>query len=248
VTEIKTDKKPLAGKVAIVTGASRGVGKAISIQLAQNGATVLLAATNPDKLQETAQLITSAGGTAESIVTDLRDETSIKRLVAAAAQRFGRLDILVNNAGVAYAGPIEDTATEQWDRCHSVNARGAFILCREALALLKKAKKAYIINIGSVVSVKGYPLQTAYTASKHALRGFTIALAEELKNTTIRVHIICPGGVATDMVGQTRPDLKQADLMQPGEIAELVVYLVTHEGNAVIDEVHIRRAGSGPWF
>ena len=248
MTEIKTDKKTLAGKVAIVTGASRGVGKAISIQLAQNGATVLLAATNPQKLQETAQLIAAEGGRAESIVTDLRDETSIKRLVAAAAERFGRLDILVNNAGVAYAGPIEDTATEQWDRCHSVNARGAFILCREALALLKKAKKAYIINIGSVVSVKGYPLQTAYTASKHALRGFTIALAEELKNTTIRVHIICPGGVATDMVGQTRPDLKQADLMQPGEIAELVVYLVTHEGNAVIDEVHIRRAGSGPWF
>ncbi|HUV41393.1 MAG TPA: SDR family NAD(P)-dependent oxidoreductase, partial [Sedimentisphaerales bacterium] len=168
MTEIKTDKKTLAGKVAIVTGASRGVGKAISIQLAQNGATVLLAATNPQKLQETAQLIAAEGGRAESIVTDLRDETSIKRLVAAAAERFGRLDILVNNAGVAYAGPIEDTATEQWDRCHSVNARGAFILCREALALLKKAKKAYIINIGSVVSVKGYPLQTAYTASKHA--------------------------------------------------------------------------------
>ena len=234
--------------MALVTGASRGIGRAISIQLAQNGANILLAATNREKLEETAQLIAAEGGKVETVVTDLRNETSIKNLVDVTAERFGRLDILVNNAGVAYAGPIEDTTSQQWDRCHSVNARGAFILCREALALLKEAKKAYIVNIGSVVSVKGYPLQTAYTASKHALRGFTIALAEELKNTNVRVHIICPGGVATDMVGQTRPDLKKADLMQPGEIAELVVYLVTHEGNAVIDEVHIRRAASGPWF
>ena len=248
MSKISADKKKLAGKAALVTGASRGIGRAISIQLAQNGASILLAATNRQKLQETAQLITAAGGRVENVATDLRDETSIKRLVAAAAEQFGRLDILVNNAGVGYAGPIEDTTSQQWDRCHSINARGAFILCREALALLKKAKKAYIVNIGSVVGVKGYPLQTAYTASKHALRGFTIAMAEELRNTNIRVHIICPGGVATDMVGQTRPDLKKADLMQPEEIAELVVYLVTHEGNAVIDELHVRRAGSGPWF
>jgi len=129
-----------------------------------------------------------------------------------------------------------------------VNARAPFILCREALPLLKKAKAGYIINIASVVGVKGYPLQSAYTSSKHALRGMTISLAEELRGSNIRVHLLCPGGVDTDLVQKVRPDIKKDELIQPEEIAELVLYLVTHKGNAVIDELHIRRAASTPWF
>jgi 3-oxoacyl-[acyl-carrier protein] reductase len=98
------------------------------------------------------------------------------------------------------------------------------------------------------VGVKGYACQTAYTASKHALRGMSIALAEELKSENIRVHVICPGGVATDMVNEVRPDIKPDELIAPDEIAELVLYLVTHRGNAVVDEIHVRRASAGPWF
>jgi len=113
---------------------------------------------------------------------------------------------------------------------------------------LKKAEAAYIINIASVVGVKGYPLQSAYTASKHALRGMTMSLAEELADSNVRVHLLCPGGVDTDLIKKVRPDIKKDELMQPDEIAELVVYLVTHKGNAVIDELHIRRAASKPWF
>jgi len=244
--------KRLVEKVAIVTGASRGIGRAISIALAKEAATVVLAARSIGKLQETAQQVTEAGGKAEIVTTNLAEEESIKNLVKITDEKFSRLNILVNNAGVTHSSKLQETKTEDWDRCFRVNARGPFILCREALPLLKKAEAAYIVNIASVVGVKGYPLQSAYTASKHALRGMTISLAEELSkepdSSNIRVHLLCPGGVDTELVQKVRPDIEKEDLMQPEEIAELVVYLVTHKGNAVIDELHIRRAASSPWF
>ncbi|HIJ52587.1 MAG TPA: SDR family oxidoreductase [Planctomycetes bacterium] len=241
-------EKRLTGKVAIVTGASRGIGRAISVALAKEAATIVLTARAIDKLKETAEQVTAVGGKAHIIPAELTDEQSIKDLVRATGERFSRLDILVNNAGITHSSKLEETATEDWDRCHNVNARAPFILCREALPLLKKSEAAYIINIASVVGVKGYPSQSAYTASKHALRGMTISLSEELKGSNIRVHLLCPGGVDTDLVQKVRPDIKKQDLMQPEEIAELVLYLVTHKGNAVIDELHIRRAASTPWF
>jgi len=238
----------LAGKVALVTGASRGIGRAISTALAKENATVVLAARSGEKLKDTANLVTQAGGNAEIVVTDLADEQAVKNLVKVTTERFARLDILVNNAGVTHSAALQETKTADWDRCFQVNARAPFILCREALPLLRKAESAYIINIASVVGVKGYPLQSAYTASKHALRGMTISLAEELKGSNIHVHLLCPGGVDTELVQKVRPDIKKQDLIQPEEIAELVLYLVTHKGNAVIDELHIRRAASSPWF
>ena len=240
--------KQLASKVAIVTGASRGIGRAISVALAQEAATVVLAARSIRKLQETADQVTKAGGKAEIVVTELTEEESIKNLVKVTNEKFSRLDILVNNAGVTHSAKLEETATEDWEHCMQVNVRAPFILCREALRLLKKSQAGYIINIASVVGVKGYPLQSAYTSSKHALRGMTISLAEELKGSNIRVHLLCPGGVDTELVQKVRPDIKKDELMQPEEIAELVLYLVTHKGNAVIDELHIRRATSTPWF
>ena len=240
--------KQLALKVAIVTGASRGIGKAISIALAKEAATVVLAARSIEKLLQTADKIAEVGGNAEIVVTELTEEESIKNLIKTANEKFNRLDILVNNAGVTHSAKLENTATEDWQRCMSINARAPFILCREALPLLKKSESAYIINIASVVGVKGYPLQSTYTSSKHALRGMTISLAEELKGSNIRVHLLCPGGVDTDMVGSVRPDIPKNELIQPEEIAELILYLVTHKGNAVIDELHIRRATSTPWF
>jgi len=240
--------KQLAGKVAIVTGASRGIGRAISAALAKEAATVVLAARSIRKLQETADQVTHAGGKAEIVVTDLAEEEAIKNLVKVTGEKFGRLDILVNNAGVTHSAKLEETATEDWERCIWVNARAPFILCREALPMLRKAETGYIVNIASVVGVKGHPLQSAYTASKHALRGMTISLAEELRGSNVRIHLLCPGGVDTELIKMLRPDIKKDDLMQPDEIAELVLYLVTHKGNAVIDELHIRRAASTPWF
>lgn len=238
----------LAGKVAIVTGASRGIGRAISFSLAQEAATVVLAARSIIELQKTADNVSKAGGKAEIVTTELTNEDSIKNLVRITGEKFGRLDILVNNAGITHSAKLEETTTQDWERCLWVNARAPFILCREALRLLRQSNPAYIINIASVVGVKGYPSQSAYTASKHALRGMTLSLAEELRDSSVRVHLLCPGGVDTGMVDNVRPDIKKEDLIGPDEIAELVLYLVTHKGNAVLDELHIRRKAAAPWF
>ena len=240
--------KRLVDKVALVTGASRGIGRAISVALGAEGATVVAAARSVEKLNETARLVADAGGAAEVMCVELSDEDSIKGLVSAVGEKYGRLDVLVNNAGVTHSANLKETQTEDWDRLFAVNSRAPFILTREALGLLEKSARGYIVNIASVVGVKGYPQQSAYTASKHALRGMTMSLAEELRGSGIRVHLICPGGVDTEMVSRVRPDIKKDELMKAEEIAELVVYLVTHKGNAVVDELHIRRASSGPWF
>ena len=238
----------LAGKVAIVTGASRGIGRAISVALAQETATIVLAARSIQELQNTAEQVKKAGGVAHIIHVELTEEQSIRNLVQVTGEKLGRLDVLVNNAGVTHSAELEQTSTDDWQRCISINARAPFILCREALPLLKKSQAAHIINIASVVGIKGYPLQSAYTASKHALRGMTISLAEELRGSNIRVHLLCPGGVDTDMVDRVRPDIAKDELIKPQEIAELVLYLVTHKGNAVMDELRIRRATSPPWY
>ncbi len=238
----------LKGKVAIVTGASRGIGRAVSNSLAQEAATVVLAARSIPELRNTAEMVQKAGGKAEIVVTELTEEDSIRNLVKVTGETFGRLDILVNNAGITHSAKLEETSTKDWERCLWVNARAPFILCREALRLLRKSDQAYIINIASVVGVKGYPMQSAYTASKHALRGMSISLAEELRGSSVRVHVLCPGGVDTELVEKVRPDIKKGDLIGSNEIAELVLYLVTHKGNAVLDELHIRRAASTPWF
>ncbi len=238
----------LAGKVAIVTGASRGIGRAISVALAQENATIVIAARSIQQLQITAEQVKKAGGKARTVLVELTEEQSIRNLIQVTGEKLGRLDILVNNAGVTHSAELEQTSTDDWQRCISINARAPFILCREALPLLKKSQAAHIINIASVVGIKGYPLQSAYTASKHALRGMTISLAEELRGSNIRVHLLCPGGVDTDMVDRVRPDIAKDELIKPQEIAELVLYLVTHKGNAVMDELRIRRATSAPWF
>jgi 3-oxoacyl-[acyl-carrier protein] reductase len=218
------------------------------VALAQEASTIVLAARSIQQLQITAEQVTKAGGEARIVRVELTEEQSIRNLIQVTGEKLGRLDILVNNAGVTHSAPLEQTSTEDWQRCISINARAPFILCREALPLLKKSQAAHIINIASVVGVKGYPLQSAYTASKHALRGMTISLAEELRGSNIRVHLLCPGGVDTDMVDSVRPDIARDELIKPQEIAELVLYLVTHKGNAVVDELRIRRATSSPWF
>lgn len=238
----------LADKVALVTGGSRGIGFEIASALANEGARVVIAARDEAKLKAAAEKIKQAGGKAEIFAADMQSEDAIKGLVEFVKSKFGRLDILVNNAGVGYANLIEDISTAEWDMCMNVNARGPFILCRESLALLKKAQRGFIINMSSVVGVKGYERQCAYGASKHAIRGMSMALAEELAGTNVRVHVICPGAVNTEMVTGVRPDIRAKELIEPAEIAEMVLYLVTHKGNAVIDELHIRRATSEPWF
>jgi len=241
--------RSLENKTAVVTGASKGIGKAIALELVRSGANVVLAARTRERLEQVAKELGKVGsGLVLVAPTDLTREESVKNLVATVEQECGRLDILVNNAGQTLSRTLEETTCEDWDQVIATNARSAFLLCRESLGMLRQAQPGYIVNISSVVGVKGYPRQIAYTASKHAMRGMSIAMAEELREDNIRVHVICPGGVLTEMVDSVRPDIKKDELILPEEIAELVRYLVTHEGKGVVDEIRIRRETSGPWF
>lgn len=237
----------LHGKTAIVTGAGRGIGRAVAIALAGAGVRTALAARTESELRAVQREIEIRGGEALPVPTDLCHEENIAALVSTTVRELGGLDIVVNNAGIGMFGPLAATPTADWDRIMAINARAPFILCREAIVHLRRRDTAFIVNIGSVVSVKGYVDQAAYSASKHALLGMSKSLARELQRDGIRVHVLCPGGVDTELVSRARPDLDRSVLMKPEEIADIVMFLVRCRGNAVIDQIDIRRATSTPW-
>lgn len=240
-------KHHLTGRVALITGASRGIGRAIACMLAGQGVKLVITARSVEDLNETKEKIIALGGEALDYPMDLADITAPAQLVAKTVDHYGGLDILINNAGVGIPNSIEDTTLKQWDLHMALNARAPFLLCKEAIPHLRKSSIPTIINIASVVGTKGYINQGAYTASKHALVGFSKVLAKEVFEDGIRVHIISPGGVATDMVTNTRPDLDLSILMSPEEIADIVWFLLTHRGNSVIDEINVRRYSKMPW-
>ena len=238
----------LNGKVAIITGGSRGIGKTIALALAAQDVTVALVARSEERLLHVKQEIEEAGGKALTIVADLLDSESPQQIVEQTLQDCGRLDILINNAGIVLSRSLAETSVEEWDRLMALNARAPFLLCKAALPSLKASGAGTIIQISSVIGEKAYVMQGAYTASKHALMGMSKVLAQEVQADNIRVHTLLPGGVATEMVAEVRPDIKAEDLIQPEDLAEIVVFLLTHRGNAVVDSVKIRRAVSAPWF
>lgn len=239
--------QPLKEKVALVTGAGRGIGRSIALSLARHGASVALAARSQADLAAVQAEIEAFGGQAVCLPADVSVEAEAIGLVGRAAARWDRLDILVNNAGVVLGKPLLETTTAEWDQVMAVNARAPFILCRAAIPYLRRQDISFIINIASVVAAKGYANQAVYGASKHALLGMSKALAKEVHQDGIRVHVVSPGGVDTDQLGLARPELDRAVLMQPDEIADIVLFLVTRRGNAVIDEINLRRAASTPW-
>ncbi|PMQ00799.1 MAG: 3-oxoacyl-ACP reductase [Dictyoglomus sp. NZ13-RE01] len=237
----------LKGKVALITGASRGIGKAISKALAQEGVNLAINSRAEESLLILKNELSIYNIDILICPFDLRDPKAPKILIEKVVEHFGGLDILINNAGIALAKSIMDTTEEEWDEIMAVNARAPFFLSKYAIPYLKKSDIPTIINISSVVGTKGYVNQGAYTASKHALMGFTKVLAQEVHEDGIRVHVISPGGVATDLVTIMRPDLDPSTLIKPEEIAEVVLFLLKHRGNAVIDEINIRRAQNPPW-
>jgi 3-oxoacyl-[acyl-carrier protein] reductase len=240
-------KGPLEGRVALVTGAGRGIGRCIALTLARNGARVALASRTPSELETVRTEIEERGGEAASFQADVTIESEVLSLVQRTMDGFGRLDILVNNAGMGIFKPLVDTTASEWDQIMAANARGPFLLCRAAVPYLRRQPRSTIVNIASVVAIKGYANQAAYAASKHALYGMSKALAREVQTDGIRVHVISPGGVDTELSARARPDLDRSGLMQPQEIADIVLFLVTREGAAVIDEINVRRETATPW-
>ncbi|MDC7124923.1 MAG: SDR family NAD(P)-dependent oxidoreductase [Spirochaetales bacterium] len=239
-------------KTAIITGASRGIGRAIARSLAELGCDLFLTGRNEEELYKTRELILSQPGakTDNKIVIYPRDLTeleSIDNLFVAFEKSFNNLDILVNNAGIAYSRVFGEYNIDDWNRVMNINARAPFFLMQKAVPFLEKADPGFIINICSVVSQKGYAEQSLYTASKHALYGITKAVAKDLQNKNIRVHAILPGGVDTDMVKAVRPDIDTSEMITPEEIAETITFLLKMNGNAVIDEISIRRKTKLPW-
>ena len=227
--------------VALVTGASRGIGKTIALELASLGYDLALVARDADALAGVIASLPEACGNALALPADLAQEESYEEVVGETVAQLGGLDVLVNCAGLSLAGPFEEVSPEEWDRIFAVNAKAPFFLCKAALPHLRKSEKPIVINIASVVGFKGYIHQSVYASSKHALTGFTKVFAKEVQPYGIRVHLINPGGVATEMVTRMRPDIDPDELIQPEEIAEIVRFLVTKKGKGTIDQFYIRR-------
>ena len=233
--------------VALVTGASRGIGRAISLRMAKEGFDVALAARTESALAEAARACEAAGAKTLAARTDVSREEDVLGLFARVREAFGRLDLLVNNAGVGVYKPIAETTLADWELMMGVNLRGTFLCSREAMKAMLAARRGTIVNIASVVGLKGYPNQGAYTASKHGIVGLSKVLAEEGLAAGIRVHVICPGGVATDMASMARPDIRPEELLRQEDVADLVAYLVKLPPRAMVDLVHLRRATSKPF-
>lgn len=233
-------------KSILVTGASGGIGRAICQRLAK-GNRIAMAGRNRRQLNETAKLVEQSGGEAYAIEVDLSLEEAPEYLIAEATAQLGALDILINNAGAAIQHKAEDSSMADWNYLFNINARAAFFICLKALPYLKQSKSPQVVNISSVTGRIAYPYQSIYSASKHALHGWTKALAKEWKSYGIRIHLLAPGGVATPMVRTMRPDLDESGLIQPDEIADIIHFLIERKGSAELGEINIRRANSDPW-
>ncbi|MDP4133563.1 MAG: SDR family oxidoreductase [Bacillota bacterium] len=239
-------KSDLRGKVCLITGAGQGIGRAIALELAKEGVNLVICGRNIDKLRETQNLV-SGFSKCYILEGDLLDENYRRECIPKAANCFGGLDILINNAGIAQSRKFEEITEKEYDLIMETNAKVPFMLCQAALPYLRNSNCPTIINIASVTAHKGYPLQSVYSASKHALLGFTKSLANEVYTEGIRVHAVSPGGVYTDMIKISRPDLSSEGMIMPEDVADAVLYLLLHRGNAVTDEIQIHRSGKAPF-
>ena len=236
--------KRLAYKVAIVTGSSSGIGKAIALQFAEEGARVVVAARRKTLCEKTVAQILKRGGDAKAIQADVTEESQVKRLIAEAVKHFGRLDILVNNAGIGGGGRIAETTTEMFDRVMNTNLRGTFFCCREGFRQMMKNGGGTIINMSSVCGVQAWAGTGTYSASKHGIMALTKALADEGRHYKIRVSAICPGGVADSLVDASPDEITRSKQISPYDIAETAVYLASLGPYAVVHQVIVDRLGA----
>jgi gluconate 5-dehydrogenase len=233
----------LKGRVALVTGASRGLGRAMAGGLADAGATVVLAARDQAALDRAAQEIRDAGGKADTLAFELSDHDAVEAAVPQLLARHGKLDILVNNGGIIDWGPLTSSTRESWERVFDVNVTACYVLAREAAKPMIEAGWGRIINIGSYVSVIGRERLASYVASKHAVAGLTKSIAGELGRHGITCNAISPGFFDTDMAAPTVRDPERSEIYRraiamnrfgrPEEMIGAVVFLASEAGSYV---------------
>ncbi len=231
--------KQLAGKVAIVTGAGRGIGKAISLLLSRSGCRVVLASRNESRLKSIWEEIRSQGGEALVVPTDLSRDADMERLVERTLQEWGSIDYLVNNAGWGKKAPVVKAKVEDWDRTFQVNLRAPMILSQLVLPTLIAKGEGAIINIGSISGKMGQANSSAYSASKFGLIGFTQSLYEEVREHGIKVTVILPGFVDTELIPPTNK-LDRSKMISPKDVAQAVLFVLTSSPTSCPVELTMR--------
>jgi NAD(P)-dependent dehydrogenase (short-subunit alcohol dehydrogenase family) len=235
----RQDATPLAGQVALVTGAGRGIGAAIARKLSSLGATAVLCGRSRGTLESSAQAITRAGGKAEVVPCDVTSLASVEAAAKRVDTSFGRLDILVNNAGIGgFAGPLHQLPPDAWDQILNTNLRGVFYTTRAFAPMMIRAHSGHIINISSLAGKNALPNGAAYAASKWGLNGLSYSVAEELRSYNIRVAVICPGSTNTDLSPHAGKD--HSKMLQPEDVAHAVAMLVTQAPQSFVSEILMR--------
>jgi NAD(P)-dependent dehydrogenase (short-subunit alcohol dehydrogenase family) len=230
---------PLAGQVAVITGAGRGIGAAIATRLAGLGARAVLCGRTREALEATSAAIHNQGGQTAVMQCDVTDLRSVESLAERVERTFGRVDILVNNAGIgAASGPLHELSPDDWDRILNTNLRGVYYCIRSFAPLMIRARCGHIINISSLAGKNALPNGAAYSASKWGLNGLTYSLAEELRVHNIRVSVICPGSVHTDF--SPHPGKSAEKMLQADDIAHVVAMIVTQALQSFASEIVLR--------
>ncbi|MBI4020184.1 MAG: SDR family oxidoreductase [Candidatus Aenigmarchaeota archaeon] len=219
----------LKGRVAVVTGGGRGIGRATAVALAKEGAGIVIVSRTRDELAATAALVKRQGAKCIGVVADVSKPVSVKKLFDRVIADFGRVDILVNNAGVAYYKPMVNTSEKEWDETVNTNLKGVFLCSKEALPYLVKNRGGVIVNISSWAGKHGMENFAAYSASKFGVVGLTASLAEEMQRKNVRVYAVCPGGVNTKMFNDLFPEVDASKLLEPGDVARKIIQLCLPE-------------------
>ncbi len=233
----------LRGQVALVTGAGRGIGRAVAEAFAREGAATVLAARSTAEIETIAQQIGAAGGRATAVATDVRDEARVAALVERALGQHGRIDVLVTAAGVAAFGPVADLATAVWDEILGVNLRGAVLCCRAVLPAMMAQGRGTIVNIGSVVTSRTLTGSAAYTTSKYGLLGFSRVLAEEMRPHGVRVGVLSAGATDTPLWDGMPGAPDRARMLTAAQVAEAALLMVGLGSNATLEEITLLPAG-----